>query len=62
MEYTRQSRQMSDEQKDKISKALTGRPKPQEWRDAISKGLKDYWGNDSNFPHDLHGKPVETLW
>ena len=62
MEHTRLSRQMSDAQKDKISKALTGRAKLLEWRYAISKGLKDYWSNDSNFPHDLHGKPVETLW
>ena len=50
--YRRTSRHPSQETKELISQSLRGRPKDELWRQAISAGMFQYWGNDDNFPDD----------
>ena len=50
--YRRTSRHPSEETKAKISQSLRGRPKDDSWRQAISSGMINYWGDDNNFPDD----------
>ena len=42
-QYKRQTREMSDQTKQKISQSLTGRRKSPTHVNNISQGLKDYW-------------------
>ena len=51
-QYKRTSRHPSPETKERISQALRGRPKDLQWRQAISTGMINYWGDDANFPDD----------
>ena len=51
-QYRRTSRHPSEETRTKISQALLGRPKDEYWRQAISDGMINYWGDDNNFPDD----------
>ena len=51
-QYKRTSRHPSEETKELISQSLRGRPKDESWRQAISAGMVQYWGNDDNFPDD----------
>lgn len=59
-QYKRTSRHPSDQTRERISQALRGRPKDEEWRMAIGRSLRDYWRNDNNFPDDSGGD--ETGW
>ena len=52
MEYKRQSRHPSDETRARISKSLSGVAKSAEHKQHLSQSLKNYWGNDGNFPDD----------
>ena len=52
-QYKRTSRHPSDQTRERISQALRGRPKDEDWRMAIGRSLRDYWRNDNNFPDDL---------
>lgn len=54
-QYKRTSRHPSDQTRERISQALRGRPKDEEWRMAIGRSLRDYWRNDNNFPDDSGG-------
>lgn len=47
--YKRTSRHLSPVVRQKISNALRGRTKTEAEREAISNGLKNYWGNPANF-------------
>ena len=42
-QYKRQTREMSDQTKQKISQSLTGRRKSPTHVNNISQGLKNYW-------------------
>lgn len=59
-QYKRTSRHPSDQTRERISQALRGRPKDEEWRMAIGRSLRDYWRNDNNFPDDSMGD--ESNW
>lgn len=52
MEYKRQSRRPSEETKARISNSLKGVAKSTEHKQHLSQSLKNYWGNDNNFPAD----------
>lgn len=52
-QFKRTSRHPSDATKMKISQALKGRSKGETTKVRISNGLKQYWGNDGNFPDDV---------
>lgn len=41
--YKRQWRELSDEHKEKISRAVSNKPKSAEHRLHISQAMKDYW-------------------
>lgn len=51
-QYRRTSRHPSEQTKERISQALRGRPKDESWRQAISRGMINYWEDDNNFPDD----------
>ena len=48
-QYKRQSKNPSEETKQKISAKLKGRSKSDVTKQRISDGLKHYWGNPNNF-------------
>ena len=50
--YKRTSRYTPQEVKEKISNKLKGRRKPDSTKIKISQSMKEYWGNDNNFPDD----------
>ena len=52
-QFKRTSRHPSSDTKMKISQALKGRSKGETTKERISSGLKQYWGNDGNFPDDI---------
>lgn len=52
MDYKRQSRRPSEETKARISNSLKGVAKSTEHKQHLSQSLKNYWGNDNNFPAD----------
>jgi hypothetical protein len=54
--FKRQSRHPDEVVKKKISQAMKGKPKTDAHKAAISKSLRDYWGNDDNFPRDREGE------
>ena len=54
-QYKRTSRHPSDETRQRISQALKGRCKSSSHKQALSASLKDYWGDDNNFPDDANG-------
>ena len=56
MEYKRQSRKPSEETKARISNSLRGVAKSTEHKQHLSQSLKNYWGNDDNFPADRTGE------
>lgn len=58
--YKRTSRSQSQETREKISQTLKGRPKTWSHCQHISKGMKDYWRNDANFPDDAASQPSGT--
>ena len=51
-EYKRQYRELSDETKQKISNSSRNRPKSDQHKQHISRGMKDYWQNVPNRPDD----------
>lgn len=50
MNYKRQYRELSDETKQKISKANKGRPLSADHKTRISRGMLKYWENVPNKP------------
>lgn len=50
--FRRTSRHLRPETKQKISRALRGRPKTQAHKNAIRQGEFRYWRDDNNFPDD----------
>ena len=59
-QYKRTSRHPSDQTRERISQALRGRPKDEDWRLAIGRSLRDYWRNDNNFPDD--SREEDSAW
>lgn len=55
-EYKRQYRELSDETKQKISNSSRNRPKSDQHKQHISQGMKDYWQNVPNRPHDTNNE------
>ena len=53
-EYKRQYRELSDETKQKISNSSRNRPKSDQHKQHISRGMKDYWQNVPNRPDDTN--------
>lgn len=53
-EYKRQYRQLDDETKQKISNSSRNRPKSDQHKQHISRGMKDYWQNVPNRPDDTN--------
>ena len=58
MEYKRKSRHLSPVTKQKISKALKGRTKPQSVRELISQSLRTYWANFQGDDADINDETV----
>lgn len=50
MQFKRQYRELSDETKDKISKATKGKPKSADHKAHISRGMIKYWDSVPNKP------------
>ena len=55
-EYKRQYRQLDDETKQKISNSSRNRPKSDQHKQHISRGMKDYWQNVPNRPNDTNNE------
>ena len=55
-EYKRQYRELSDETKQKISNSSRNRPKSDQHKQHISRGMKDYWQNVPNRPNDTNNE------
>ena len=55
-EYKRQYRELSDETKQKISNSSRNRPKSDQHKQHISRGMKDYWQNVPNRPDDTNNE------
>lgn len=55
-EYKRQYRQLDDETKQKISNSSRNRPKSDQHKQHISRGMKDYWQNVPNRPDDTNNE------
>ena len=55
-EYKRQYRELSDETKQKISNSSRNRPKSDQHKQHISRGMKDYWQNVPNRPSDTNNE------
>ena len=55
-EYKRQYRELSDETKQKISNSSRNRPKSDQHKQHISRGMKDYWQNGPNRPDDTNNE------
>ena len=55
-EYKRQYRELSDETKKKISNSSRNRPKSDQHKQHISRGMKDYWQNVPNRPSDTNNE------
>lgn len=49
--YKRQWRELSDEHREKISQASSGKPKSASHRQHISQAMKDYWEGVPHRPH-----------
>lgn len=54
-QYKRTSRHPSERTRQLISQALSGKPKSETHKQALSTALKNYWGTDENFPDDANG-------
>ena len=54
--YKRQYRQLDDEIKQKISNSSRNRPKSDQHKQHISRGMKDYWQNVPNRPDDTNNE------
>ena len=52
----RQFRELSDETKQKISNSSRNRPKSDQHKQHISRGMKDYWQNVPNRPNDTNNE------
>ena len=55
-EYRRQYRELSDETKQKISNSSRNRPKSDQHKQHISRGMKDYWQNVPNRANDTNNE------
>lgn len=55
-EYKRQYRELSDETKQKISNSSRNRPKSDQHKQHISRGMKAYWQNVPNRPDDTNNE------
>ena len=55
-EYKSQYRELSDETKQKISNSSHNRPKSDQHKQHISRGMKDYWQNVPNRPDDTNNE------
>ena len=53
--YKRKWRELSDEHKEKISRACSNKPKSAEHRQHISQAMKDYW---RGVPHRPEGEDI----
>lgn len=51
-QYKRTTRTVPQDVRTKIGNSLRGRSRSEAAKEAISQGLKRYWGNSSNFPDD----------
>ena len=51
-QYKRTSKNVPQDVRTKISSSLRGRSRSEAERIAISRGMKKYWGDSSNFPDD----------
>lgn len=51
-QYKRTSKTCPQDVRTKIGNSLRGRSRSEAAKEAISQGLKRYWGNSSNFPDD----------
>lgn len=55
VQHKRTSRHPSERTRQLISQALSGKPKSEMHKQALSVALKNYWGTDENFPDDTNG-------